>query len=81
MLFKKIESLKTEERREEEKRLTLELFNGVLWSPSWRMMGKERRCTHGCSYGFEKMRRSPDVKETAKSRLRLFPSFFLKKKS
>lgn len=39
-------------------------------------MGKEHRCTHGCSDGFEKMRRSPGVKEAAKSRLRLSPFFF-----
>lgn len=68
MLFKKIESLKTEERRGEK-------INGVLWSPSWRMMGKDRRCTHGCSDGFEKMRRSSGVKEAAKTCFRLFPFF------
>lgn len=40
-------------------------------------MGKERRCMHGCSDGFEKMRRSLGVKEAAKSCLRLFPFSFL----
>lgn len=39
-------------------------------------MGKERRCTHGCSDGYEKMRGSSGVKEAAKSRLRLFLVFF-----
>ena len=57
MLFRKIESLKTEEKRGA---LTLGLFSGVLWSQVWDMMHTEHMFTYHWSDGVVRLKRAHD---------------------